>query len=55
MVDELIFKEDEVWFDVGIIKGTTCMVTHYFTSSLNSLENNYVSYPFEDLIWTNEH
>ncbi|KAF8376490.1 hcf-1 [Pristionchus pacificus] len=34
-------QEDEVWFDVGIIKGTTCMVTHYFTSSLNSLENNY--------------
>ncbi|GMR48571.1 hypothetical protein PMAYCL1PPCAC_18766 [Pristionchus mayeri] len=34
-------QEDEVWFDVGIIKGTSCMVTHYFISSDNTLENTY--------------
>ncbi|GMS84241.1 hypothetical protein PENTCL1PPCAC_6416, partial [Pristionchus entomophagus] len=33
--------EEEVWFDVGIIKGTSCMVTHYFISSENSLESTY--------------
>ncbi|GMT24710.1 hypothetical protein PFISCL1PPCAC_16007 [Pristionchus fissidentatus] len=34
-------QEEEVWFDVGIIKGTSCMVTHYFISSENSLESTY--------------
>ncbi|VDM57722.1 unnamed protein product [Angiostrongylus costaricensis] len=32
---------EELWFDVGIIKGTTCLVTHYFLHGDQSLESTY--------------
>ncbi|ETN68572.1 hypothetical protein NECAME_05536, partial [Necator americanus] len=33
--------EEELWFDVGIIKGTSCVVTHYFLHGEQSLESTY--------------
>ena len=34
-------QEEEAWFDVGIIKATSCMVTHFFLPSETSLESQY--------------
>ncbi|CAJ0602957.1 unnamed protein product [Cylicocyclus nassatus] len=33
--------DEEIWFDVGIIKGTSCVVTHYFLHGDQSLESTY--------------
>ncbi|WKY06448.1 hypothetical protein Q1695_006551 [Nippostrongylus brasiliensis] len=33
--------EEELWHDVGIIKGTSCLVTHYFLPGEQSLESTY--------------
>ncbi|KJH52222.1 hypothetical protein DICVIV_01550 [Dictyocaulus viviparus] len=33
--------DEELWFDVGIIKGTSCLVTHYFLHGDQSLESTY--------------
>ncbi|VDM69707.1 unnamed protein product [Strongylus vulgaris] len=33
--------DEELWFDVGIIKGTSCVVTHYFLHGDQSLESTY--------------
>ncbi|KHJ98969.1 hypothetical protein OESDEN_01026 [Oesophagostomum dentatum] len=33
--------EEEIWYDVGIIKGTSCVVTHYFLHGDQSLESTY--------------
>ncbi|XGW25544.1 hypothetical protein V3C99_006726 [Haemonchus contortus] len=35
--------EEEQWHDVGIIKGTSCLVTHYFLPGEQSLESTYGS------------
>ncbi|KAK6040544.1 hypothetical protein COOONC_21952 [Cooperia oncophora] len=33
--------EEEQWYDVGIIKGTSCLVTHYFLPGEQSLESTF--------------
>ncbi|VDM41388.1 unnamed protein product [Toxocara canis] len=40
---EVEVKEEPQWFDVGIIKGTSCMVTHFFLPSDIPLEDAYGS------------
>ncbi|VDK57600.1 unnamed protein product [Anisakis simplex] len=40
---EVEIKEEPQWFDVGIIKGTSCMVTHFFLPSDMPLEDAYGS------------
>ncbi|KAK5965439.1 Host cell factor 2 [Trichostrongylus colubriformis] len=35
--------EEEQWYDVGIIKGTSCLVTHYFLPGEQSLESTFGS------------
>uniref|UniRef100_A0A0N5AJR7 Host cell factor 1 n=1 Tax=Syphacia muris TaxID=451379 RepID=A0A0N5AJR7_9BILA len=34
-------ESDQLWFDVGIIKGTSCTVTHYFLPSDIPFEDSY--------------
>jgi hypothetical protein len=34
-------REQQQWYDVGIIKGTSCLVTHFFLPSDMPLEDQF--------------
>ena len=37
----IVRREQQQWYDVGIIKGTSCLVTHFFLPSDLPLEDQY--------------
>jgi hypothetical protein len=40
-LDSPMRREQQQWYDVGIIKGTSCLVTHFFLPSDMPLEDQF--------------